>query len=60
MDIRENFQSVVRSQWGGEEWRWSRRLQIEKDDIVEHQVQPWTKDELDALWTSVCCHGLGN
>ncbi len=39
---------------------WSKRLQIEKDDIAEHQVQPWTKGELDALWISVYWHGLEN
>jgi hypothetical protein len=59
MDIRENSQLVGRSQWGGEEWRWSRGLQIEKDDTIEHQVQPSTKNELDALWTGICWHGLG-
>jgi hypothetical protein len=59
MDIRESSQSVVGSQWGREEWR-SRRLQIEKDNTVEHQVQPWTEDELDALWTGVHRHGLRN
>ncbi len=39
---------------------WEKRLQIENDNIVEHQVQPRTKDELCALWTNVCPHGLKN
>jgi hypothetical protein len=59
MDIRENFQSVVRSQQGGEEWRLVKEV-IEKDDTVEHQMQPWIEDELDTLWIGVCRHGLGN
>jgi len=36
----DNSQSVVGSQLGGEEWGLVKRLQIKKDDIVEHQVQP--------------------
>ncbi|CAK9274903.1 unnamed protein product [Sphagnum jensenii] len=50
---------LVGSQRGGQDRR-SRRSQPEEHDIVVNQVQTWTEDELDALWTGVRRHGLGN